>query len=309
MKQTKDPVQVLYDKLTEEGYDEVRAHKTPPRRIRASEAADCVRKVWYRLSGYRPAPTSALLELLGIQGDIDHDITRRLFHDRGIEIRKVTFHPDGRVEEDEYVVKTFEVELDNGETVEVKLSGRCDGEIDVPEGVALLEIKGMSHWPYDWLNKAFEKDGAAGARKRITDKHPKYEWQCQVTMKLYGFERAYLVTKDRGSATIGIYRDIKDAKGKPTGNIRRSGIVINDSDDLWLFLLKRFAYILRQVEKGTPPPKEFAAGSNECKYCNFRYRCHEKDERMEKKKRGLLPKDAPDVVYPGPQIDTHLEAE
>ena len=41
----KDPIQHLYDTMTENQIDKVRTHYKPSARFRASESADCMRKI------------------------------------------------------------------------------------------------------------------------------------------------------------------------------------------------------------------------------------------------------------------------
>jgi CRISPR/Cas system-associated exonuclease Cas4 (RecB family) len=288
----KDPVQVVYEQLREDGIHEVRQHTAPPKRFRASEAANCVRQTWYRLNGDRPAPRDAVGYIYGINGDVDHDVTRQLFNHHGQAIGGVTFDKDGEATEHMWGRKEYNIEQ-AGRNVKFTLTCRADGSIETPRGDSLLEIKGMGHWPYEWLNKAFVSGGHAEALDRVKKKHSKYLYQVHVTMALTGYRQCYLLVKDRGTGTLGLHNP-------DTGE--RSGIYIEFDDELWETMLQRFAYIQRKLDEGKPPPPEFAAGSNDCKYCPFNYLCHEANER---RARGIEPA----VLYPGPQFEEHVDNE
>lgn len=288
----KDPVQHVYDELNKQGLHEARHHTAPPRRFRASEAANCVRDIWHRLSGDRPSPRDARGFIYGINGDVDHDVTRQLFNHHGAPVGGVTFGEDGEATEHLLVRKTFDVKQ-NHQTVKVELTSRADGTIDTPRGEALLEIKGMGFYPYEWLNKAFIKGGHDAALERVHEKHKKYLYQCTVTMALTGKKLCYLLVKDRSTGTLGMHNP-------DTGE--RTGIYIEYDEALFQEILQRFAYIQRKIGEGTPPPPEFSASSNECGWCSFRYRCH---DAMARKAKGVEPA----IVYPGPEFEEHVEEE
>lgn len=293
----KDPMQHLYDEMEAEGIAEVRRHARPVQRIRASEVGNCARQIWYRLSGFRPAPRSARSKVYGIQGDADHDLARQMMDHYGIKLEGITFdRVTGKVEEDGTIVRTFETPGPDGEPIDVTFSSRADGILpETPRGRCLLEIKGMPKWGYKYLNEAFEHDGHEGALKYVCEKKRVYEWQCETTMRLFDEEQTYLLPKERDSGTLGLFDEDKNI---------RAGIYMPSTEERWNKVLKHGAYVFHCLRLGEPPVKEFASGSNECKYyCPFRYLCHDKDERIAKKKAGQLRKDAPDVVYPGPKID------
>lgn len=292
----KDPVQAVYDDLDHQGLEEVRGHKRPVRRIRASEVANCARQIYYRLDGLRPAPRDGRSNMYGIAGDNDHDLTRALLMNVGVEVEGVVFADDGQ-QESETRVRTFKTTGPDGEPIEVTLSSRADGVLpETPRGRCLLEIKGMGTWAYKYLREAYLKGGHDGALKRVFDKHRKYEWQMQTTMKLYGEEQAYLLVKERDSGTLGLYDE-------DTGV--RTGIYMESTEERWEKILKHAGYVTHCLAKEEPPIKEYSAGSIECKQCPFKYACHDKDERIAKKAAGKMKATEPDMIYPGPQIDTH----
>lgn len=290
----KDPILHLYEQMTEDGLNEVRSYSTPPKRFRASEAADCVRKIWYRLSGYRPAPRDASGKMYGVAGDADHDITRQLFTHYGIKVTGIQINEDGTIKETMYPRVQFPVEH-AGQTYMVDIIARADGQIETPRGDCLLEIKGTGYYRYDWLRKTYEKEGLSGAEARVKAKHSSWYAQCQVTMSLTGLKRTYLVVKDRASATLGVYRE--DEHGKPILE-SRTGQYIELDEAAFAQTLQRFAYVMRKLEEGKAPAPEFTAGSMECNYCPFFYLCHGATQR---EAAGLKPA----ILYPGPQIDIH----
>ena len=286
----KDPIQELYDRIDEQNLDKARNHRKPALRFYASEAGDCMRRVWYRLRGVRPEPNEAMLSMYGIQGDADHDLTRQLFNHYDIPIGAVLSKVDGSMKETKRFRQTFEVEL-AGRTIEFVVSGRIDGEIDTPQGEAMLEIKGTGYWRNDWMLKDFEKGGHDEAVKRVKRLHKKWYWQMQMSMKGTDHVLAYLVVKDRATATLGLVN-------RDTGE--RTGLYLPAEKEVQDEILKRFANVKRFLDKGSPPLPEFPDGSTECKQCPFYYMCHGARKRRE---AGLEPA----IVYPGPQVEEHHE--
>lgn len=290
----KDPIQKLYDQMTETQLDKARAHYKPLTRFRASESANCMRQIWHRLRGDRPAPRDAVGMMYGILGDLDHDITRDLLNQAGCTVGHVNYAGDGTGGvETLQTQKPYVVNL-NGEEVEIIVSGRADGSMNTPKGRALLEIKGTGFWPYKYLNEAYEKDGQAGALKRVKEKHPTWYAQIQTSMAIFGYDLCYLIVKDRSTGTIGqVNRD--------TGV--REGIYVPFDPEFFRQTLQRFAFVktkLRGEQQGPKP--EFAPKSKECSYCDFRWRCHGAAERRSK---GLEPV----YLYPGPQDAEHHDGK
>lgn len=293
----KDPILHLYEQMAEDGLNEVRSYSTPPKRFRASEAADCVRKIYYRLAGFRPAPRDEVAKNYGVAGDADHDITRQLFIHYGVQISGIKQKVDGTIQETIYPRVQFKVQHAGNEYA-VDIVARADGQIETPRGPALLEIKGTGFYRYDWLRKTYEKEGIEGADARIKAKHSSWYAQCQVTMALTGLKQTYLVVKDRATANLGVYTT--DPNGKPI-LASRTGQYIDFDPEFFQNTLQRFAYVMRKLEEGVAPAPEFTAGSMECNYCPFLYMCHAAEQRRAAKLE-------PAVVYPGPQIDIQTPA-
>jgi CRISPR/Cas system-associated exonuclease Cas4 (RecB family) len=276
-----DPIQQLYDSMDAAGWEEARHHRAPPRRFRASESSNCVRRVWHRHHGDRPAPRKAQSMMYGVCGDADHDITRQLLKHYGVPVMGVVFEKDGEVTEQLLVRKEFTRTNAQGQDVTVTLTARADGVIDTPRGRCVLEVKGMGYWPYDWLNKAFVAGGEAGAHKRLRDKHGAYYDQCQVTMALTGYKQAYLLPKDRATGTLGLHN-------AETGE--RAGLYIEFNEADFEAILQRFVFIASKVDE--PPLPERPSGSYECNFCEYRYRCHDRFSTGE-------------ITYPGPQVEEY----
>ena len=300
----KDPVQQLYDWLNERGLNEARNHSAPPRRFRASEASNCTRSIWFRLKGSRPAPRNARGQLFGIGGDAHHDVTRQLFEHTGSPIGGVTYNEDGSVDEHMLVRREYTVRTPDGRDITFDVTSRADGKITTPRGEALCEIKSTGHWPYEWLSSAYTEGfkpvggdkippGHDAALARVKEKHKSWYWQCQVTMALCGYKLCYLIVKDRSGEAIGLHNTETGESG---------GIYIPFDQVVFDEILQRFAYASRKLADGEKPVAEFAAKSQTCSYCDFRYLCHGAAERRAK---GLEPA----VLHPGPQFEEHDDGE
>jgi len=231
--------------------------------------------------------------MYGILGDIDHDVTRQLMNRYSIPIEGVSQNEDGTMDEHMLVRKTFTVKHPTNKFIEtdIEVTSRADGRYPVidDEPSMLVEIKGTGFYPYKYLQEEYERGGIEAVVARVKKKHPTWYKQMQVTMALSGFTRCYLIVKDRSTGTLGMWNS-------KTGE--REGIIIDFDEEVWLEILQRFAYVKRKAREGEPPPPEFSAKSNECKYCDFSYLCHEAEVRRTK---GLEPA----VVYPGPQVEEH----
>jgi CRISPR/Cas system-associated exonuclease Cas4 (RecB family) len=289
-----DPVKKIYEKLAQVCLDKTIAYYKPGIHFRCSEADSCVRKLWYRLSGFRAAARQPIFEVYGICGDADHDITRQLMEFADVPVLSVTQNKDGSIEENLLLDETFQVE-NGGEMWDVRIRGRSDGEVVTEHGQVLLEIKGTGFWYYTHLQKAFDKSGLKGVLDRIRGvepdnsdgKHLNWYAQCQMSMGMTGHLYTYLLVKDRATGTLGFFKEKTD--GTPDEDTR-TGIHLPFDEDFFDKTLQRFAYVLRKLDEGKPPVAEFTRGSKPCKQCDFYYLCHGRN------------KDG-SVTYPGPQLD------
>lgn len=279
-----DPIQQMYEKRDEQGRERARNYRKPPLRFRASEVADCSRKIWYRLSGYAPAPRYGRDDDFGIDGDAHHDIVRQLMRAYDIRLEGLTFNDDGTVSEDQMKTKTFMVD-----GLKVPVVGRCDGFIFLPDRdeLALLEVKSKGFWVFKYIQEAFEANGIRGVLDRIIDKHPDIYAQSNITALIHDMEYVYVLIKNRDMCQTGVYNDDTSA--------RHGGTEFSRDDEQNEKTLKKLANIKRKVMDGVPPPPAGPPGSKECGYCKFKYLCHDADKRAKRKL-------TPTVVYPDPAI-------
>ncbi|KPJ97091.1 MAG: hypothetical protein AMJ55_00290 [Gammaproteobacteria bacterium SG8_15] len=276
-----DPIQKLYNIRNENGLEQVRNHKKPPLRFRASEVADCARKIWYRLSGYLPAPRNARSDDYGVDGDAHHDVIRQMLEHYDIPIRGIAFEEDGEQKETRFLTKEFNVDGLN-----ITVASRCDGEIYLEDldKWALLEIKSAGYWKYKYLNDAFVDGGTTGAIAYMKEKRQNYYLQSLITATMHGNDLVYLVLKDRSDCNIGLW-----------SGVLHQGLLFEVGEDDVQAILRKLASIHRKVMDGDPPVPGYLPGSNDCKWCEFRYACHDYTKR---KKKGQ----EPHLLYPDPAI-------
>lgn len=276
-----DPVQKLYDALEADEVERVRSYRPSGQRFRASEAADCSRKIWYRLAGYIPAPRTVKLEMSAKSGNLHHDYVRHLLHAYGIELGGLKMNADGTVDEDPNVYQEYE-----RDGVKFTVSGRSDGTIQIGcesvDGHATLEIKSVGFWSYDKMVKAGEL-GTAALQAYLLKNCKSYIYQGTVMAMLQDREYVYLMVVKRDSLEVGVF----DA----TLSSRTGALSWKVDPELVEGLLKKFARIQKAVNAGTPPAPEYTEGSQECNQCSFLIYCHEARKRRE---RGLIPY----VLYP-----------
>ena len=289
-----DPVKLLYERMAEAGIQKARDHRRPVQRFRASEAGDCLRRVYYRLSGCRPAPLTPRSMFYMDGGNVDHDLTRRILQHYDIPVGGVTFNEDGTVDEGDIIVAEYDVMLPSEDVVHLTVSCRPDGFIAIPgDDDAVLEIKGIGFWQFSWLQKTYCKGGPEAVLERIREKHKSHLWQTMVTMELTRRDNAYLLYKDRASEQLGLYNDETE---------ERAGVCVPFDSEIWAEILQRWAFVRQCIDssENEPPAPEYSDGSGYCNNCDFHYMCHGAEERRQQGK-------TPVIKYPGPQIDIHLE--
>ena len=168
-----DPVWKVYQGLAADSEDAVRNFNRGAQRFRASEVADCRRKLYYRLGGFIPQPKPPWLELVADSGNIHHDYARQIGNHYGMGITGFTVEADGTQVEDRFASKVFEYD---GTSFE--MSCRADGyiPIEIPEvGTknAVLEIKSMGQYPFQQAEGAFKK-GPEALMALILKEHQNY---------------------------------------------------------------------------------------------------------------------------------------
>jgi len=309
-----DPIARIYKQRDEEGRDKIRNYRKPPQRFRASELTDCKRQIWYRLSGYVPAPRTGFDDDWSRDGDVHHDLVRALMREYGVRIAGVTFNEDGTQTEDRFIVHDFDVD-----GRQISVSTRQDGWIYHEDyGWILLEIKSVGHWVHKYQLDAYagigqREDGTdrTGGHDDLLDyiKVKKPEWiaQCHAGMKIaqergvdalpfpsdekHDLTKAYLVVKDRSNCHIGYHDDDIGVVG---------GVVIDFEQETWDKITRRLYATKGKVLDGKPPLPEYTSSSRACGYCPFRYLCHDARKRQ---KNGHTPA----ILYPDPECGVHYD--
>lgn len=292
----KDPINALYASMYGENLKHIEKHKNPAMRFRASESATCWKQIYLRHTGYMPIPVLPDIEMLGVQGSVDHDVTRQLLAQHGVVLKETTTDADGNT--DETLEGFCEVDVKGTKII---VSFRADGEVSTPQGDGLLEIKGMGFYPYDYMQKAFIAGGNEGCVERLKTKHVRYYWQMMMSVYLSNtfrgkdYKFAYFLPKDRSGGNLGVgefTRTRDPLTGEYTFRNTRTGIYVPFDQATVDHVLAKFAHVSRSVEAYTAPSPQYAAGSDSCeKYCPFVYACHHADERAAK---GIEPA----VLYP-----------
>lgn len=304
-----DPIVRMYEQRDEKGREQRRNHRPPPRRFRASELADCKRRIYYRHAGYVPAPDTGFQMDWSIDGDVHHDIVRQLMLSEGIRLAGITQNEDGTTDEDQFVSHDFELH-----GMRLPVSTRQDGWIYHEEhGWMLMEIKSVGHWKYHYQLKAYE-DGYTDANGNdhppghdallayLYDKSPAYIYQVHAGMAIamargidelpfdtsekYTLDKAYLVVKDRSNCHIGYHSQSMGLLG---------GIIVPFRHHTWNKVLRRAYVTKKALSEGEPPRPGYTPGAYECKICPYRYACH---DAIKRKKQGRTPY----VVYPDPAV-------
>jgi hypothetical protein len=216
-----------------------------------------------------------------------------MFDHYNIPITGVIMNDDGSVEETESLTRMATAEFPDG-NVEVELSARLDGIIETEKGTCVLEIKGVGFNSFKWLNEAWRKGGEEAVFERVKDKHRYWYSQCQISMfiiqqKYPEIQNAYLVVKDRSSGALGFF---DEKRGHGTIHIPY------DPDEVKA-VTQRMGVVKKALDTGVPPTRRIE-GSMDCTWCNFHYLCYGADTR---RKKNLEPV----ILYPGPQIDHHVE--
>lgn len=309
-----DPIARMYATRDERGREQARTHRSPPQRFRASELADCKRRIFYRHSGWVPAPDTGFQMDWSIDGDVHHDIVRQAMLAEGCKLAGITVNEDGTTDEDQFVSHTFQVHGLN-----IPVSTRQDGWVFHDDyGWMLMEIKSVGHWKYNYQLKAYENGWEDANGKKyppghdsvlayLTEKAPAYIYQMHAGLAIarergedalpfdpsegYTLDYSYLVIKDRSNCHIGYHSDTQGLLG---------GVVMPFNQELWDSVLQRL-YVTRQaISEGTPPKPGYPAGAYECKICPYRYACH---GAMKRKQQGRKPY----VVYPDPEVGLHFD--
>jgi len=255
-----DPIRQVYNYLDQQNIEEVKNFRKPSVRFRPSEMDDCPRKIFYRLGGNRPMAVPGKISLYGQDGDFCHDSVRWLMKNAGVELDGLEFdEATGNIKELVSFQKPWE---HKGE--KFVISGRADGLIKVGDEWMILEIKSVDGMKWRYLNDAWQKGNlleylATGNQ----GKYRKYLVQCEISMRVLGYEHVYLVFKDRSMCQIGCHND-------KTGEI--AGVVLERNDVLWEDILGTM-YMVNKSLRTNVAPMQLVEGSYQCGFCEFRDTC------------------------------------
>lgn len=311
-----DPIVKMYLDRDEQGREKARNQRKPAMRFRASGLTDCKRQEFYRQSGWIEKPRYGYDDDYGVDGDVHHDVVRQMMLAHGIRLAGITQAEDGSTHEDQFVTQDFMVD---GRTITI--STRQDGWIYHPDyGWMLMEIKSAGHWPFHYMEKAYQHGwtdelgnelpaGHDTALAYIQEKKPEYIAQVTAGMGIsqkrgpdrlpfpsdekYTLDHAYLVIKDRSMCHIGYHNGPMPVLG---------GIIVPYDGALMDKTLRRCYITKGKILDGTPPIPEYPAGSKQCGWCKFKYACHDADKR---RKLG----ESPAVVYPDPAVPVQFEPD
>lgn len=282
----RDPIWKVYEGLAAEAEQDVRHYRKGPRRFRASETADCRRKLWYRLAGFIPEPKEPWLSLVSDSGNFHHDYARQLMDHYGMGLTGVTFNLDGTQDEDPYAVREFLVD-----DTRFAISCRPDGFIDIGlDEPAVLEIKSMTGYKHGKVEAAYKRGGNEAVLEYLREEKQSYIYQGTATAMIKEAKYVYLMLVDRNLNSLGLTtnRFGKPGTWTPLDGERVGGAVWQVEESDQEALLYKLADVTDALTEGEPPAPEYTASSNECKQCPFFVYCHGKKRNMEYPIKGVL---------------------
>lgn len=256
-----DPVARVYDYLRHECQREHDNYYTPkPKRFRASEAGDCPRKMYYRLSGEKPdAPFSTFGKIITHDGDVGHDIVRWQMRMAGVEMFDLDFNEE-----------TGEIVETNAKVVPVEWGGqnfevtyRADGGVVIDGVPHSLEIKTIDGFSYKYLEQAYEQGRLweyMNSEKKGYNKYRKYFLQSAVTATLSGLSHVYLVIKNRSLGQIGFHEE-------------NAVLQFEVNPDDYKEAMDGFAMVAEALDKKEIPMAVYSEKSKPCSLCQFKKKC------------------------------------
>ena len=280
-----DPVWKVYEKLAAEAEAGAREFHKGPKRFRASEVADCRRKIWYRVGGFVPEPSEPWLNLVADSGNFHHDYARHIGNWAGMGITGFAV-VDGKQEEEKYSSKVFEY---GGQTFE--LSCRPDGYIELPSigAKAVVDIKSMSGFAFPKAESAWKK-GPENLLAHLQSDHQNYLWQGNVTAMIRELNHVYLLLVGRSGNHfgLGVVGAARPGTWDPLRGRRAGGLVWELEDADRENILAKLAEINRALDDGKAPAPDFPDGSSECGMCPFYVYCHGAKRKMKYPVEGVL---------------------
>jgi len=263
-----DPTTQLYEYLDRCNREEVASYRHRGRRFNPSSIQGCAREIFYQHMGEVPRVVPGFISLYGQDGDICHDSVRWLLKQAGVQLDWLDFNDEtGTIEETGYFRKTV---THNDQTFEV--SGRADGLIyleDTDEWMP-LEIKSIDGFKYKYILKAYQEGDLLNYLKTGNKgKYLKWLWQTTLTSSLAGYDKTYLLFKDRSLCQIGLHDRVND--------VREGGCILDVDKELLATMMDKMADITKAVDDGVPPHFGFIEGSYECDtLCSYNHICRKK---------------------------------
>ena len=266
-----DPTTRLYKYLDECNREEVATYTQRGRRFNPSSIDKCPRALYYKHTGKVPRVVPGFISLYGQDGDICHDSVRWLLKKAGVPLKGLNFDSEtGVIEETMY----FRKEVTHaGETFII--SGRADGLIyleDTDEWIP-LEIKSIDGFKYKYILAAYQKGELHDYL--LTGNKGKYKkWYQQTTLTAHslGYDKTYMLFKDRSLCQIGMYDKVND--------LREGGCIMPVQMELYNSMLNKMAMVTKAVDDNEPPPLSICPleGSYECdRLCSYNHICRKKD--------------------------------
>ena len=231
----------------------------PSNRFRPSEMHGCARAIFYRMKGgLEKAPGRPSGFPISRDGDLAHDILRWDLRNAGVELDWLEFNEvTGEVKE----TKDFKYPIElNGK--EYLISGRCDGLIKVEGEWMPLEIKSLNGFGFKYILKAYN-DGRKW--EYLEDKYYKYLVQTMLCADSLGYDKTYLIIKDRSSCQSGMHDEAND--------FREGGFIIKNDPEVLKRTRGKMQIVADALDADVPPMHGYIEGSKECGWCDFAKVC------------------------------------
>ena len=253
-----DPVTQTYQWFAEQESKKAGEITEPSNRFWPSEMGGCSRAIYYRMrGGLVQPPGRAHMYPISEDGDIAHDSVRWNLRKAGVELDWLDFN-----EETNTIVETksfqYPMTLHGKEYV---ISGRCDGRIKVDGEWMPLEIKSLNGFGYKYVLKAYNEGRILDY---ISEKYLKYLIQTLLCAESLGYDKTYLIIKDRSSCQFGLHDEANDV---------REGMIIHNDPVLLERLQKKMSSIAKSLHSDVEPPRAYTEKSKECGWCPYKEMC------------------------------------
>lgn len=268
-----EPITKVYEYLDRCNREEVATYRFRGRRFNPSGMHKCPRALYYRHTGEVPRVVPGFISLYGQDGDIAHDSVRWLMKKAGVQMKWLDFDEEkGTIEETGYFRKEV---THNGQTFTI--SGRADGlvlvESEAGDEWMPLEIKSIDGFKYKYILKAYQ-EGNLHEYLMEGNKGNYRKWYMQTTLTAHfmGYDKTYMVFKDRSLCQIGMYDKVND--------VREGGCIMPVNQEMLKGMLNKMAMVDKCVDDGVPPMLALCPveGSYECdRLCEYNHICRKKE--------------------------------